>query len=1398
MLAIALFAPIDSVTANGMQGPAAVPDSSHAVTNVTAASAGPRQARAPARSDGAFDWGFSRVGTGDSSGAEDAPPGETRVGLNLSGLATDGEGDVQASSAGALPETATELDFTLSGEYGTLQGLVADFQIQPASTVTSITLSAATSTATTVTVAITQPGTATLYLRYREIFDETWSTLEAPTAGSVDFVLTGAPPDARLVVQASFDSTFADGTEVAEEIRVRPVQLDFVLPEVESARGIWVAGDTLWVVSDEGYPKGRVEAYSLSSKTYQPGRSFALYRENTDPRGVYADGTTMWVTDEDDRVYAYTITAGGSFGDLDLLKVFDVSPDRGVPAGAWSDGSTIWIAGHVLERLYAYNIGASGTFGARDDTKERDLVTVYGEPKGLWSDGSTLWVLDGATARLHAYALGADGIGDREPARDLGLVAENESAWGIASSDDVLWVADAHTGTLYAYFLPAAPGGDLTGLTFDSVERTEVVITVSITNPTASPKTVRLEYVRAADGDRQSVSQMTSGTSTTFMLTGLRAGNYHDLRVTLDATDSLRAGFKTPAGLEEVREFLREGVVEAHEAQHGWLRETYNHMRRSRVKVTTTSQGAGHIERSCSIGAATCSVTAYRIGTFKKDWVHLHELGHVYSLDTGIEVERGTVGMGWLYFAELVDGGTDCEARELYADAIRTTVSTRGQFAYYGNCTNTPSTPSADTRALGASVMRNEVPDWFDDEYASVTVPYDTSEDPMYDENYDLEQVWADVKKVEDLDRIAAVTMFGGEFGGYCNAQEAYESSSPDSATRNPWNAGGCFPQAPAITLAPDGLVTWEEPYDGGEDITRYFVQWSRWNEEFSLSRGASIHDLSNLSYATGARSPGATVRVRARNVRDWGPWTTASQAVVSPGPPVITSVDSGDGALTVSWNAPANKGGAAITRYDVRHIRSDDTDKTDDARWTEFEGAWTSGDRQHTITGLTNSVSYDVQVRAVNSIDPVDGVDPGDWSSTQVGTPASAVATLSALTLSDGWLDTPFASDTDSYTASVGYQVTQITVTPTPSEPNATITFPGTSDASSADGHQVNLSVGATNAINVRVTAANGVTTQTYTVTVTRTGQDTSLTPPPNDPSAPFASEAVYTVTFTGTWTTAVTPDGVPAGAHFSRLIGAVHNAGVTFLQSGGTASAGVESMAEDGGTSTLTGEVNIARNADPPTALSVLEGATSLSNRTLTTEFPRVTLVTMVAPSPDWFVGVSGLPLLNSSGRWLRSHSLNLYPWDAGTEEGTEFSFTNPETDPPGTITSIRGSGRFSTEPIATLSFELQSVRTTRNRRREHACRAPRAAHHGGGHRRRGHLRPGSRERGFVRDRSLKRPTPNEGPPQLRGRGELRGGGHCHGCERLCGDEGNCECRRCGRAAGHLVRGGRRRHRE
>ena len=65
-------------------------------------------------------------------------------------------------------------------------------------------------------------------------------------------------------------------------------------------------------------------------------------------------------------------------------------------------------------------------------------------------------------------------------------------------------------------------------------------------------------------------------------------------------------------------------------------------------------------------------------------------------------------------------------------------------------------------------------------------------------------------------------------------------------------------------------------------------------------------------------------------------------------------------------------------------------------------------------------------------------------------------------------------------------------------------------------------------------------------------------LSPTESDSMVSVRSSATYTVAFQGNWTTASTPGGVVAGAHFTTLIGAIHNDMVTFWESGGTATAG------------------------------------------------------------------------------------------------------------------------------------------------------------------------------------------------------------------------------------------------
>ena len=86
------------------------------------------------------------------------------------------------------------------------------------------------------------------------------------------------------------------------------------------------------------------------------------------------------------------------------------------------------------------------------------------------------------------------------------------------------------------------------------------------------------------------------------------------------------------------------------------------------------------------------------------------------------------------------------------------------------------------------------------------------------------------------------------------------------------------------------------------------------------------------------------------------------------------------------------------------------------------------------------------------------------------------------------------------------------------------------------------------------------------------------------------------------------------------------------------------------------------------------------------------------MLAPSPDWFIGIDSLDMCNS-GKWRESMNVNMLPpWDAGTDDGTGFSSTNAATNPPVNITEITNNtvGAFNApNPIASLG-EFKFVKT------------------------------------------------------------------------------------------------------
>jgi len=189
----------------------------------------------------------------------------------------------------------------------------------------------------------------------------------------------------------------------------------------------------------------------------------------------------------------------------------------------------------------------------------------------------------------------------------------------------------------------------------------------------------------------------------------------------------------------------------------------------------------------------------------------------------------------------------------------------------------------------------------------------------------------------------------------------------------------------------------------------------------------------------------------------------------------------------------------------------------------------------------------------------------------------------------------------------------------------------------------------------------------------------------------------AEYEVTFESTWSAATHPYNFPTNPHFSGLIGATHDSSVSFWAEGEFASAGIKNVAEKGSKNPLDNEIDAALDAHTAFnklsggGIGVSPGSVSLTFQ-VSNEYPLVTLVSMIAPSPDWFVGVSGLSLYEN-GEWVSEKVVDLYLYDAGTDSGTDFTSRDVVTTPPVVIARIDESVLpGSSVPYGTFTFTRQ----------------------------------------------------------------------------------------------------------
>ncbi len=153
-----------------------------------------------------------------------------------------------------------------------------------------------------------------------------------------------------------------------------------------------------------------------------------------------------------------------------------------------------------------------------------------------------------------------------------------------------------------------------------------------------------------------------------------------------------------------------------------------------------------------------------------------------------------------------------------------------------------------------------------------------------------------------------------------------------------------------------------------------------------------------------------------------------------------------------------------------------------------------TIADGDGSTDGASRNVSLDEGSNTITvTVTAEDGETTQTYTVTVTRDAASMDATLSSLALSGIDIGT-FAAGTTAYTASVGNAVASTQVTASANHSGASVTIADGDGSTDGTSRTVALAEGS-NTITVTVTAEDGVTTETYTVTVTREAAGTALT---------------------------------------------------------------------------------------------------------------------------------------------------------------------------------------------------------------------------------------------------------------------------------------------------------------
>ena len=195
---------------------------------------------------------------------------------------------------------------------------------------------------------------------------------------------------------------------------------------------------------------------------------------------------------------------------------------------------------------------------------------------------------------------------------------------------------------------------------------------------------------------------------------------------------------------------------------------------------------------------------------------------------------------------------------------------------------------------------------------------------------------------------------------------------------------------------------------------------------------------------------------------------------------------------------------------------------------------------------------------------------------------------------------------------------------------------------------------------------------------------QDDMGTASATQAGTPALDAADYTVVVRSTWTRQNHPFEYPeagaiSGPHFSGVIGASHDSSFSLYAEGAMPSLGIEKLSEEGKHSPLDEEIRSAMAGGRVGALFTTGplrdfGDSLVATVRVSATHPLVSLVAMIAPSPDWFAGASAVSLMDGAG-WVASRKIDLYAYDAGSDDGATYKAADKDANPKKPTTQARG---------------------------------------------------------------------------------------------------------------------------